>query len=76
MRLSIPPPPPSYDSGYFIRAFSSIEQASYFNVTRIESVDGILLQAPDGGVWKVSVDNSGNVTTVSVPLGQSGAPPY
>jgi hypothetical protein len=58
------------------RAFASIEQASAFTVTRLEAIDGILLQAPDGGVWKVSVDNSGNVVTTSVPLGQSGSPPY
>lgn len=76
MRIQVPPPPPNYDAGYLTRAFSSIEQVQNFNVTRIEAVDGILLQAPDGGVWKVSVDNSGNVITTSVPLGQSGSPPY
>jgi hypothetical protein len=76
MKITIPPPPATYDPGYLIRAFASIEQASNFTVTRLEAVDGILLQAPDGGVWKLGVDNSGNVTTVSVPLGQSGAPSY
>jgi hypothetical protein len=76
MRLQIPPPPAQYDAGYLIRAFDSIVQANTFAVSRLEAVDGILLQAPDGGVWKVTVDNSGNLTTTSVPLGQSGSPPY
>jgi hypothetical protein len=76
MRILIPPPPAQYDPGYLTRAFASIEQMAAFTVTRLEAIDGILLQAPDGGVWKVSVDNSGNVVTTSVPLGQSGSPPY
>lgn len=76
MRILIPPPPAQYDPGYLNRAFASIEQMASFTVTRLEAVDGVLLQAPDGGVWKVSVDNSGNVVTTSVPLGQSGSPPY
>ena len=76
MRIMVPPPPAQYDPSYFTRAFSTIEQASSFTVTRLEAIDGILLQAPDGGVWKVSVDNSGNLVTTSVPLGQSGSPPY
>ena len=76
MRVSIPTPPPNYEAGFFNRAFSAIEQMFNFTVTRIEAVDNVLLQAPDGGVWKVTVDNSGNLVTTSVPLGQSGAPPY
>jgi hypothetical protein len=76
MRLLIPPPPFQYDAGYLTRAFASIEQMSSFTVTRLEAVDGILLQAPNGTVWKLGVDNSGNVVTTSVPLGQAGSPPY
>jgi len=76
MRIQVSNPPPGYDPGFFNRAFSAIEQAFGFTVNRIEAVDGILLQAPDGGVWKVTVDNSGNLVTTSVPLGQTGSPPY
>jgi hypothetical protein len=76
MRLLIPPPPAQYDAGYLTRAFASVEQMSTFTVSRLEAVDGILLQAPDGSVWKLGVNNAGNVVTTSVPLGQSGSPPY
>jgi len=76
MRISIPPAPAQYDAGYLTRAFSTIEQMSAFSVTRLEAVDNILLQAPNGSVWKVTVDNSGTLTTTSVPLGQSVSPTY
>jgi hypothetical protein len=46
------------------------------SVTRFEAVDGILLQAPDGSVWKVTVSNTGTLTAAAVPLGQQGSPPY
>lgn len=76
MRLNIPPAPPAYDVSYMNRAFSRIDTVVSFSVSRIEAVDGILLQSPNGSVYKVSVDNSGNLTTTAVPLGQQGAPPY
>jgi hypothetical protein len=76
MRINLPPAPPSYDVSYMNRAFAAIDNTISFSVSRIESVDGILLQSPNGSVYKVSVDNSGNLTTTAVPLGQSGAPPY
>ena len=76
MRANLPPPPQTYDSSYFLRAFSSLDGLLSFSVSRIEAVDGVLLQSPDGSVSKVSVDNAGNLTTTAVPLGQSGAPPY
>lgn len=76
MRLNIPPAPPAYDASYMNRAFSRIDTVASFSVSRIEAVDGILLQSPDGSVYKVTVDNSGNLVTTAVPLGQQGAPPY
>jgi len=76
MNVTFPPVPPSYDSGYFNRAFATFSQAINGSIRKIEAVDGVLLQSPDGAVWKVTVDNSGNVTTTSVPLGQTGSPPY
>jgi hypothetical protein len=76
MRLNIAPAPPTYDPSYMNRAFSRIDTVASFSVSRIEAVDGILLQSPDGSVYKVSVDNSGNLVTTAVPLGQQGAPPY
>ena len=74
MKLNLPVPPLGYSGEYFRTAFSILEKAQGQNVTRLEAVDGILLLAPNNSVWKVSVDNSGNLVTTSVPLGQTGAP--
>lgn len=76
MIINLPTPPGGYDREYFRFAFSLLERVLGQSIGRLEAVDGVLLQAPDGGVWKVTVDNSGNLVTTSVPLGQQGAPPY
>lgn len=76
MRLQVPNPPDRYDPGFFNRAFAAIAQSMSFSISRLEAVDNVLLQAPDGGVWRITVDNSGNLVTTSVALGQSGSPPY
>jgi len=76
MNLIFPPVPQSYEVGYFNRAFATFSQAINRSVQKFEAVDGILLQAPDGSVWKVTVSNTGTLTTTAVPLGQQGAPPY
>lgn len=76
MRANLPPTPPTYEPGFFLRAFARIDQIFDVCITRQSAVEGVLLQAPDGGVWKVTVDNSGNLSTTAVPLGQTGAPTY
>ena len=76
MKANLPPAPPAYDQSYINRAFSSLDTVLGFSVSRIESVDGVLLQSPNGSVYKLSVNNAGALTTTAVPLGQSGAPPY
>ena len=76
MIINLPTPPGGYDREYFRFAFSLLERVLSQGVSRLEAVNGILLQAPDGGVWQVTVDNSGNLVTTSVALGQQGAPPY
>lgn len=76
MNINLPPPPQSYETTYFNRMVASITQAFGICVTRQEAVAAVLLQAPDGSVWKVSVDNSGNLVTDSVPLGTQGATQY
>lgn len=76
MRANLPPAPPAYDAGYFSRALSALDQVIGQTVTKIEAVESVLLQSPDGSVYKVTVDNSGNLVTTAVPLGQSGSPPY
>ena len=76
MIINLPTPPAGYDREYFRFSFSLLERVLSQSIGRLEAVDGVLLQAPDGGVWKVTVDNSGNLVTTSVALGQQGAPPY
>jgi hypothetical protein len=76
MKFNLPTPPAGYSGEYFRTAFSTLEKVQMQNVSRVEAVDGVLLQAPNGTVWRVSVNNSGGLTTTSVSLGQTGAPPY
>lgn len=76
MIINLPTPPGGYDREYFRFAFSLLERVLGQGISRIEAVNGVLLQAPDGGVWQVTVDNAGNLVTTSVALGQQGAPPY
>ena len=76
MRAYLPPAPDKYDPAYLSRALAALDQALSQTVTKIEAVQSVLLQAPDGSVYKVTVDNSGNLVTTAVPLGQSGSPPY
>ena len=76
MRANLPPAPDRYEAGYFTRAFSALDQIIGQAVIKIEAVESVLLQAPDGSVYKVTVDNSGNLVTTAVALGQTGSPPY
>lgn len=76
MRANLPPAPLKYDPAYFSRALSAIDQIVGQAVVKIEAVESVLLQSPDGSVYKLSVDNSGNLQTEAVPLGQQGSPPY
>lgn len=76
MIVNLPTPPAGYDREYFRFSFSLLERQLQRTVSTTEAVQGILLQAPDGSVWKVQVTNAGALTTTSVPLGQTGAPTY
>lgn len=76
MRANLPPAPPQYDSAYFTRALSALDQLIDQSVMKIQAVESILLEAPNGSVYKLTVDNAGNLITTAVVLGQAGAPPY
>ena len=76
MRANLPPAPPAYDAAYFSRALSALDQVIGQTVTKIEAVESVLLQSPDGSVYKLTVDNAGNLVTTAVALGQQGSPPY
>jgi|KBSMisStandDraft_5_1062788.scaffolds.fasta_scaffold185553_3 hypothetical protein len=69
MIITFPYPPDRYDAE---QARQLVDQLSrvFGRVLSIESASPFaLLAAPDGGVWKVSVDNTGALTTVRMPLG-------
>jgi hypothetical protein len=68
--LIFPLPPPQYDQGYLTRVLENLRTTLRGAVSKEEAVDGILLQSPDGSVWRLSVDNTGAVTTTQVPLGR------
>jgi hypothetical protein len=76
MRANLPPAPAKYEPDYFIRAFAAIDRIFSRTVSTIEVTDSILLQSPNGSVYKVTVGNTGTLTTTLVPLGQTGAPNY
>lgn len=76
MRANLPPAPAGYDAAYFTRALSALDQLIDQSVMKIQAVESVLLQAPDGSVYKVTVDNAGNLVTTAVALGQTGSPPY
>lgn len=74
--ISLPTPPERYEPAYFARVMNIINRLLASAILKDLAVSSVLLQSPDGSVYKVEVDNSGNLTTTAVPLGQQGAPPY
>lgn len=73
--VTLPSPPDRYEPSYFARILNNLNRAIASAVLRDQAVTSVLLQSPDGSVYKVEVDNSGNLTTTAVPLGQQGSPP-
>lgn len=69
MRSLLPSPVPvTYQPAYFTRLLEAIRSALQPGVSTQEAVESVLLQAPDGGVWRVTVSNTGTLTTTQVPL--------
>lgn len=69
MRLFVPTPPQNYDPGAFATILDTIKRSLIPSVSTDEAVESILLQSPDGSVYKLTVDNAGNLVTTAVPLG-------
>jgi len=76
MKVNLPPAPAKYQQDYFGRAVAAIDRIFGRSVSTIEATESILLQSPKGSVYKVTVGNTGTLTTTLVPLGQTGAPNY
>ena len=73
---SLPPPSETYDPSSLARTLNDINRVASSAVTKNAASSSLLLQSPDGSVYKVEVDNAGNLTTSAVSLGQQGSPPY
>jgi hypothetical protein len=69
MRLFIPTPPQNYDQGTFNTILDTVKRSLIPVISAEEAVAGVLLQSPDGSVYKLTVDNAGNLVTTAVPLG-------
>lgn len=69
MNLFLPTPPPRYEPSAMAQAFDALRRAFAFAVSRNEAVESVLLQSPNGSVYKLSVDDAGNLVTTAVPLG-------
>jgi len=76
MTAQIQPVPDKYDKEYISRAFFDIYDSLSTTVGTRTAVESIFLRSPDGSVFRIEVDNSGNLTATSVPFGQTGAPSY
>lgn len=48
------------------QAFRIIEQSDSLNVKRGQAQDSMLLKAPDGKVWRVTVNNLGQIVTQAI----------
>ncbi len=72
---TLPSPPERYEQSYFALVLNTLSRSIASAVLRDQAVASVLLQSPNGSVYKVEVDNSGNLTTTAVPLGQQGSPP-
>jgi len=61
--IYLPPAPPSYSSGAFNQIIDALRRAFQPAVSQSEASPRLLLQAPNGTVYEVTVNNSGVLTT-------------
>lgn len=71
MTLKLPNPPARYDPVHEARRSAAIERADdnnakLFRNLRLQPGCFIILRAPDGSEWQLSVDNSGALTTTAL----------
>lgn len=70
--MNLPNPPREWTERFQAELQRAIVQADRYNVKqnqRLEIADNgteLVLISPDGGKWKLSVDNTGTLTTSSV----------
>lgn len=63
MNINLPPPPSSYNPQTFIQIIDAIKRAMLSTISKDEAAPRIMLQAPNGKVYQVTVSNTGVLTT-------------
>mgnify|MGYP000644463630 CR=1 FL=1 len=63
MIFSMPPAPPQYSSATWNQILDNIRKAFIPLVSKDEAVARLLLRAPNGTIYEVTVDNSGTLQT-------------
>lgn len=63
MNIQFPVPPGTITQAYIIQVLDTIRRTLLPAISKNEAVSRVLLQAPNGNVYEVTVDNSGNLTT-------------
>jgi hypothetical protein len=71
MIIVMPPPPEGYSASAWRNILDFIKRSMIPVVSQNEAVSRILLRAPDGTIYAVTVDNSGTLTT-AIEDGKSG----
>jgi len=62
--IYLPPAPSSYNSGAFNQIIDALRRAFGPTISQDEAAPRLLLKAPNGTVYEVTVNNSGVLTTV------------
>jgi hypothetical protein len=62
MNVNLPPPPVSYNSGTFAQILDAVKRSFLLTVSKDEAAPRVLLQAPNGKVYQVTVSNTGVLT--------------
>jgi hypothetical protein len=63
MIVNFPVPPAQINQSYFIQILDIIRKAFVSLVSKDQSTPRILLEAPNGTVYSVTVSNAGTLTT-------------
>lgn len=63
MNIQFPVPPGTITQDYVIKVLDVIRKTLLPAVSKNEATARVLLTAPNGAVYQVTVDNSGNLTT-------------
>ena len=71
MIIVMPPPPEGYSVSSWRNILDFIKRSMIPVVSQNEAVSRILLRAPNGTTYSVTVDNSGTLTT-AIEDGKSG----